>query len=126
MNFVLESENPVVKAVVEGTAPRPARLAAARGVLPLPDHDLLEVLVAFASSDDSELSGHARTTIRTHDAETLNVLVRSDRAPVHVLNYLATVPELPRKVHESIISNAKTPVSTIINVAGSTKSAELL
>lgn len=126
MNFVIESENPVVKAVVEGTAPRPAQLAAARGILPLPDHDMLEVLVAFATSGDAELSGHARQTIRTHDVETLNGLVRTEKVPVPVLNYLASVPELPRKIHESIISNARTPITTIVKFAGETASADLL
>ncbi len=126
MSFVIESENPVVKAVIEGTAPRPARLAAARGILPLPQLDLLEVLVAFANSDDSELSGHARQTLKTHDTETLNTLVRSDEIPVPILTYLATVGELPKKIHESIISNARTPVTAIVRFAGETKSAELL
>src|SRR5687768_7169382 len=103
MSFVIESENPVVKAVIDGTAPRPAQLAAARGILPLPHQDLLEVLVAFAVSEDSELSGHARQTIRAQDTEMLNGLVRSEEIPVAVLTYLAPVGELPRKLHESIL-----------------------
>ena len=126
MSSVIASENPVVKAVIEGTAPRPARLAAARGILPLPQLDMLEVLVAFATSDDGELSQHARQTIRTQDTETLNALVRSNEVPVPILSYLASVGELPRKIHESIISNAKTPITTIIKFAGETKSPELL
>ncbi len=126
MSFVIESENPVVKAVIEGTAPRPAQLAAARGILPLPELDLLEVLVAFANSDDSELAGHARETIRMHDTEMLNTLVRSDEIPVPILTYLATVGELPKKIHKSIISNARTPVTAIVRFAAETKSAELL
>jgi hypothetical protein len=126
MSFAIESENPVVKAVIEGSAPRPARLAAARGILPLPQLDMLEVLVAFANSDDTELSGHARQTIRVQDTETLNMLVRSEEIPVPVLTYLATVGELPRKIHESIISNSRTPVTTIVKFAGETKSPELL
>ena len=126
MSFAIESANPVVKAVIEGTAPRPARLAAARGILPLPQLDMLEVLVAFASSEDAELSGHARETIRTHDTETLNALVQSEKVPVPILSYLATIGELPQKIHESIISNSKTPIATIVKFAGETKSAELL
>ena len=126
MSFTVESDNPVVKAVIHGTAPRPARLAAARGILPLPDHDMIEVLVAFATSNDRELAEHANKTIRTHDAETLNSLVKSERAPVYVLNFLATVGELPRKVLESIVTNEKTPITTIVKVAGETKSVELL
>ncbi len=126
MNFAIESENPVVKAVVEGTAPRPARLAAARGVLPLPHADLLEVLVAFATSDDTELAGHAKETIRTQDAEMLTGLVRSADIPVGVLSYLASVPDLPPTVHESILFNSKTPAATIVKFAGDTGNAELL
>ena len=126
MSFTVESDNPVVKAVIHGTAPRPARLAAARGILPLPDHDMIEVLVAFATSNDRELAEHANQTIRTHDAETLNSLVKSERAPVYVLNFLATVGELPRKVLESIVTNEKTPITTIVKVAGETKNVELL
>ena len=122
MSVVIESANPVVKAVIEGKAPRPARIAAARGILPLPQLDLLEVLVAFATSDDKELSGHAKQTIRTQDTETLNALVRSSEIPVPILTYLATIGELPQKIHESIISNSKTPVTTIIKFAGETNS----
>ena len=47
MSSEIASSNPVVKAVIEGTAPRPAQLAAARGSLPLPQTDLLEILVCF-------------------------------------------------------------------------------
>ena len=40
MYFEVNSTNPVVKAVIAGTAPQPAKLAAARGMLPLPQNDL--------------------------------------------------------------------------------------
>jgi hypothetical protein len=126
MSFQIESDNPVVKAVIEGPAPRPAQLAAARGILPLPEHELIQVLVAFATSDDGELAGHAKQTIRTHDTETLNGLVRSDTVPVPVLNYLATVDELPRKIQESIVLNARTPIDTIVKFAGETRNPEIL
>jgi hypothetical protein len=42
MNAEIISTNPAVKAIITGTAPQPARLAAARGILPLPQTDLLE------------------------------------------------------------------------------------
>ena len=47
MSSEITSSNPVVKAVIDGSAPRPARLAASRGILPLPQTDLLEILVSF-------------------------------------------------------------------------------
>src|SRR3990170_3173492 len=71
MSIEIESTNPVVKAVIEGTAPRPARIAAARGILPLPQNDLLEVLVAFVASGDVEIAEHARMTISNHNVGVL-------------------------------------------------------
>ena len=126
MGFEIESTNPVVKAVIEGSAPRPARLAAARGILPLPANDLLEVLVAFAASDDSELAGHARQTIKTQDAVALGSLLRSPDAPAPVLGFLAGFDGLALQVHESIIANPRTPVAAMVKFAAETTSADLL
>ncbi|CAN5427127.1 MAG: hypothetical protein ACR2M8_08915 [Pyrinomonadaceae bacterium] len=126
MSFTIESTNPVVKAVIEQTAPRPALLAAARGVLPLPENDLLEVLVAFALGDDRELAGHANATITAHNQAILEASVRSSEIAVSVLNYFASQEDLPGSIHESIISHVKTPVSTIVKFASATKNGELL
>ncbi|HEV8592542.1 MAG TPA: hypothetical protein VGQ55_10600, partial [Pyrinomonadaceae bacterium] len=71
MSFEIESENPVVRQIIERAVPRPAQIAAARGVLPLPHADLLEVLVSFAGSDDAELASSARETLSAQDAHTL-------------------------------------------------------
>ena len=126
MNPDIESGNPVVKALIEGTAPRPAILAAARGVLPLPQNDLLEVLVAFARLDDSEVSGHARGTLAAQDMSVLEGSVRSAEVASSVLDYLAGQQKLPKTVYEAIVTNAKTPPATIARFAQTTASGELL
>src|SRR3954466_1331652 len=111
MKFQVYSANPVVKAIIEGTAPRPAQVAASRGILPLPEHDMLEVLVAFAVSDDTELAGHASVTLRAQDELMLATSAGSPDAAVSVLNYLAAAPDLPPRVHESVLTNANTPIA---------------
>lgn len=126
MLAVIESTNPVVKAVIEGSAPRPARLAAARGMLPLPQNDLLEVLVAFAGSDDSELSEFARGTLASQDTELLNDAVRSSDIAESVLKYYAEVPSAPKEVHYSIVTNPRTPFVSILKFVRETKNTELL
>ncbi len=126
MNPDIESGNPVVKAIIEGTAPRPAVLAAARGVLPLPQNDLLEVLVAFARSDDTEAADFARVTLSAQDAVVLESSVRSLDVAASVLDYFADRNELPKTVHEGIVTNAKTPMSTIVRFAKTTTNGELL
>ena len=45
MGSEIGSSNPVVAAIVNGTAPRAAQVAASRGILPLSQGDLLEVYV---------------------------------------------------------------------------------
>ncbi|MBK6724947.1 MAG: hypothetical protein IPG58_17285 [Acidobacteria bacterium] len=68
MSIEVVSTNPVVKAVVEGSAPRSAQLAASRGLLPLPQADLLELLVALNSSQDGEIRQNAAETLRSQQA----------------------------------------------------------
>src|SRR3954466_10667327 len=74
----ITSKNPVVEAIVSGTAPQPARLAAARGLLPLPQSDLLEVLVALAGSEDQEIAEAATESLQTEDADGLLIAAESD------------------------------------------------
>jgi hypothetical protein len=126
MSVDIESTNPVVRAVIEGSAPRPAQIAAARGILPLPQNDLLEVLVAFAASGDVEIAEHARTTIGNHDANVLRDSVASPDVPVAVLNYFADRPGSGYETYEAIVNNPRTPTSTIVSLARSTDSGLLL
>ena len=122
----IESLNPVVRAIIEGTAPRPAVLAAARGALPLPQSDLLEVLVAFARSDDAELSQQARQTLQTQDTSALESSFRTNDVAVSVLDYFADRADLPASVHEAIISNDKTAPSTFVRFAKTSSNSDLL
>jgi hypothetical protein len=126
MSIEIESTNPVVRAVIEGTAPRPAQIAAARGMLPLPQNDLLEVLVAFAASDDTEIAGHARTTINESDPESLRDSISSPHVPIAVLNYFAHRQGSSHDIHETIVSNPRTPMATIVDLARTTTSGLLL
>lgn len=122
----IASANPVVKALVEGTAPRPAQLAAARGALPLPEADLLEVLVAFARSGDAELSSPAAESLRTQDENILTSVLNSSDAPVHILGYFAETDGAPAKAQEAAIRNAATPVESILKLARTTRNGNLL
>lgn len=120
------SANPVVKALIEGTAPRPAQVAAARGVLPLPESDLLEVLVTYASSKDQELAGHAAIALRTQDDNLLTGVLNSAEAPVYVLEYFAEENDASAKAHEAVVRNTNTPPESILKLARSTQNGNLL
>jgi hypothetical protein len=127
MNIETTSTNPIVRAVVDGTAPRPARVAASRGILPLPQTDLLEILVALANNGgDEELSANARETLKNQDKEQLGDIVSAPQLSPQVLAYLAGEENLPFNAYEAIISNLNTPDAAIVKFARTTKEGSLL
>ncbi|MGB2751171.1 MAG: hypothetical protein WBC19_03875 [Pyrinomonadaceae bacterium] len=126
MSSEIASSNPVVKAVVEGTAPRPAQLAASRGILPLPQADLLEILVSFYNGIDPELKENSRLTLAEQNAESLTETIRSaDVAPI-VLAFFAERSDLPSAIHETILTNSKTPPGSIAKFAAATQNGSLI
>ena len=126
MNLKVNSTNPVVKAVVGGTAPRPVQLAAARGVLPLPQSDLLEILVALSQKDDPELAENAQNTLATQDLSELENTVKSDEIAPQVLAYFVVQENLSPMIQETILTNPKTPEKAIVQFARKTRNGELL
>lgn len=122
----ITSTNPVVKAMIEGTAPYPARMAAARGILPLSQTDLLEVLVSLAKSDDADLSKTAETTLAGQNAQTLRGVIESAEIAPNTLSYFTEQENIPAEIQEAALSNRKTPDAAIINFARNTKNGNLL
>lgn len=120
------STNPVVQAIVAGTAPLGARMAAARGLLPLDQADMLEALVALRESDNADIARAAEETLASQEAEALlDVISNSEIAP-SVLGYLAARPDLGREVHEAVTLNARTPDEAIALLAARTPDGALL
>ncbi len=126
MSSTIESLNPVVRAIVEGTAPRPAVVAASRGVLPLPPTDLLEVLVRLARSDDGELSTNAWATLSEQDPSTLEGSLRTADIASAVLDHFAQQTGLPTSLYEAIITNEKTTADTFVRFARTSNNGEML
>src|ERR1051325_1830562 len=120
------SANPVVKAIISGTAPQPARLAAASGLLPLSQTDLFEVLVALRQSDDSEIAAAADETLLAQDPNDILSAVKTEGAPPTGLDYFATLNAATREIQEGIVLNKNTPDRAVANVAALTADASVL
>ena len=117
--------NPVVDAIVSGKAPRPARLAAASGMLPLAQADLLEVLVVLRESDEEEIAAAANETLLAQEtADLLSAAKGTDTSPA-VLTYLGTVAGA-REIHEAVILNKNTPDQAIVQLATTLADGSLL
>ena len=126
MSSEITSSNPVVEAIVTGKAPQPARLAAARGMLPLPQSDLLEVLVALANSDDEQISTAATETLKAETPDSLLLAAKAVDTSPNVLAYLATRTSGTQEVYEAAILNNRTPDEAIAKLASTTSNGSLL
>jgi regulator of extracellular matrix RemA (YlzA/DUF370 family) len=122
----ITSTNPVVKAIISGSAPQPARLAAARGMLPLQQSDLLEVLVALTTSDDAEIASAAGETLNAENPEDLLIAASAEDTAPNVLGYLATQPGAKQDLYEATILNAHTPDQALAKLAAATPHSSLL
>lgn len=101
-------------------------MAAARGLLPLAQADLLEVLVALRASDESEIASAATATLEAQQPDSLLAVASSNETSPTVLNYLAARPGAGRSVHEAVTLNANTPDEGIAQLAGATTDGSLL
>ncbi|MGH9972044.1 MAG: hypothetical protein ACREBG_30225 [Pyrinomonadaceae bacterium] len=119
------STNPAVQAIVNGTAPQPARLAAASGLLPLPQADLLEVLVALEQSDDEEIAAAAASTLESQETQDLLTAAKSSETSVAVLGFLGTM-KTTREIYEAVIQNSNSPDSAIAKLAGAAADGSLI
>lgn len=120
------SNNPVVQAVLSGAAPQPARMAAARGMLPVPQDVLLELLVALRADSDESVARAAEETLAGQDATTLMSVASAQETAPAVLSYLASRPGLAREVQESLALNASTPDEAVAALARVTEEGPVL
>ena len=126
MSLEITSQNPVVKAIIEGSAPQPARLAAARGLLPLPQQDLLEVLVALSTNVDAEIAQAANETLQSESGDEFLTAAKDEETAPAVLAYLSNQTNVNREVHEALILNGKTPDEALATLAAKTLEGSLL
>jgi regulator of extracellular matrix RemA (YlzA/DUF370 family) len=95
-------------------------------MLPLQQNDLLEVLVALASSDDPPIASAASETLKAETPEDLLIAASaSDTAP-NVLAYLATHGDGKLEIHEATILNTRTPDHALAELAATTPHNSLL
>jgi len=112
--------------MIEGTAPRNAVLAAASGLLPLPQSDLLEVLVFLRQSGDQEIAAAALETLEAENNDALLVIAKIDTTSPRVLGYLTSRAGAPRELYEAAIQNRSTPDEALADFARSTSESSLL
>jgi hypothetical protein len=119
------SSNPLVQSIVSGAAPPPARLAAARGLLPLPQADLLEALISLREDSDANVAQAAQSTLAAQATEDLLNVAKSPDTSPFILEYLAA-NHGTRELQEAVATHANTPDTAIAVLAKQTSEGSLL
>jgi hypothetical protein len=120
------SNNPVVQSIISGKAPPTARSAAARGLLPLPQADLLEALVHLTADNDPAIAKAAQETLADQDANDLLQIAAVETTAPAVLGYLASLTTATNEIHEAVAGNANTPDQAIALLARGTPNASII
>jgi hypothetical protein len=110
--------NGILTKLKEGEVPLGVRQAAARGVLPVGQEELLGILVFLQNDADPEVSKNARETLGNEFSdEVVKTIVESSSTPIEVLEYFGRPPYRSNQILESLIQNKVTPDSTIALLA---------
>lgn len=120
------STNPVVQSIIAGKAPPAARSAAARGLLPLPQVDLLEVLVHLSDDGDASVARAAQETLAAQSVNDLLETARAGQTAPAVLAYLASLSTADFQLHEAVATHAATPDDAIALLARTSPNASLV
>jgi hypothetical protein len=106
--------------------PPPARLAAARGLLPLTNEESLEVLVALSADESEEVRATALSSLDSLDPLSFAALAADRNASADVLGFLCLWPRAPREVIEPAIFNSATPDAALARLAAQAKDGAVI
>jgi hypothetical protein len=120
------STNPVVQAIKSGQAPKMAKLAAARGVLPLAPEETLEVLIALNGDDDDDVRSAVASSLGGFTSAKLRPILDNPDLPSEVVGFLACWRGLPRELFQPVILHNAVPDDALAVLAGSTEWGDVL
>ena len=101
-------------------------MAAARGLLPFSNEELLELLVTLSRDTDPGVRSTAAASLDTLKPESFAALAADPNAPPDVLGFLCLWPRAPREVIEAAVFNRATPDSALVILAQRTKDAAVI
>lgn len=101
-------------------------MAAAKGMFPLANEELLELLVLLSSDEDADVRGAVQSTLETLKPESFIELAANPKTPPDLLSFLCLWPRASRELVEAAIFNNLTPDGALAHLAGHTKDANVI
>ncbi len=108
----------LVRRIDQGELPREALMVAARGLLPLSQDELIEVLIAVCEQEDPEISGTARASLQDLPTEARIQFASSQSIPATLLDRLSHAVD-EQAVLEAVVRNRNSSDQTIVAIARS-------
>lgn len=118
--------NPILNSIKSGGAPKPARLAAARGMLPLSQEEILHALIILRQDAEEDVRTAAENTLNVIDLKTILPIAQNPAIPAEVLGFLAVWQRITNEIAEAIILNQSTPDEAIARFASLTTNSNLM
>ncbi|HJQ70537.1 MAG TPA: hypothetical protein VKA70_16285 [Blastocatellia bacterium] len=101
-------------------------MAAARGLFPLTNEEMLEALVVLSEDESPEIRSAASETIETLKPESFATLASDTKAPADVLGFLCVWPRAPREIVEATVFNRTTPDAVLARLAALSRDPRIL
>jgi hypothetical protein len=117
--------HPLLSRVLDPSAPRPLKLAAARGALPLPRQDMIIALVRLASEADADIASESRKTLSGTPVETLQGILQDPETPAPVLDHFGLDPGTPPALLRLIVAHPAAADDLLLQLAGSSDATVL-
>jgi hypothetical protein len=105
-----------LSSIRDGTAPKALRLIAARGLIPIPSPEMLEVLICLLNDRDPDVAYEADLTLSGWTESEICANLKARDCSPSLLSHFAS-PEYSNEVLEAIILNPNTPGSAIAKLA---------
>ena len=113
----MASTHPLVERFREGNVPQPLKSAAARGALPLPAEDLLEILFLLRREPAKDLQQDIVKTIEGIPLDVMQQVASSPATPAQMLDFLARANIRRDQVLERVVMNPATADATLALLA---------
>lgn len=125
MSSATSTVNPIVERILSSAAPRPAKLAAARGALPLTPAELLTLQVRLRDDPDEEIAGAARVSLSELSASIADTLAVDEETPAELLSFLASEVNRWPQAGQALAMRAGVAAETLLLLASSSEPLSL-
>lgn len=113
----LETLSPAARRAADPSSPAPARMMAARGMVPMPPKDLVTAQYVLTFDPDTKVSEAAVKSLSNLDARLSNAILGDTSINEYVLGYLAAALVSRDADVEKLLLNASTPNWAVQEVA---------